>query len=151
MACFPPLRLVPRGALLTIAAAVALGFGAPSCAKDSEKSEASTLVRLVTELRMADNAHKRAPLDRLRSMPCSAPRVCQARDACARAFEHHVRGVELGARIRNLLASSDAGPPPPNQDPEALLLEMNLEVEEGRKLMPDCEERVASLRSRHRL
>lgn len=124
---------------------------AASCAKNVEKRETAILVRTVTALRAADNAHKTAPLEQLRSMPCSAPAVCQARDACIEAFEHHVRGVQLGARLRNELAQHDAASPPAAHDTAALLLEMNVEVEEGRKLMPDCEQRVASLRIRHRL
>ena len=148
MPCFSPVRRFAQTTLFPIATVASLGLSMGGCTQNSEKSEASTLIRLVTELRMADNARKRAPLDRLQAMSCSAPSICETRDACVRAFKHHVRGVELGAQLRSGLGSDAAAPP---QDPEALLLEMNVEVEEGRKLMPDCEQRVASLRSRHRL
>lgn len=118
-----------------------------SCGRDAAKNEASTLVRIVTELRMADNDGKRGPLEQLRAMDCHNGEVRKVRDDCVKAFDHHVRGVELGARLKQHL-DRDAGLP---EEPTALLLEMNLEVEEGRKAMPSCEQGVANLRRQHKL
>lgn len=67
-----------------------------SCGRDAAKNEASTLVRIVTELRMADNDGKRGPLEQLRAMDCHNGEVRKVRDDCVKAFDHHVRGVELG-------------------------------------------------------
>ncbi len=132
---------------LTIAAGVTLA--ALSCTSAKGKEEAANVVRVVTELRMADNDRKRGPLEHLRSLPCKTTEVCEARDACVEAFAHHVRGVEIGARLKSRLAQ-DASPDRPDDD-AALLLEMNVEVEEGRKAMPLCEQRVAALRRQHKL
>jgi hypothetical protein len=131
---------------VTIVAAVLLACVA-SCGRDSSKKEASALVRVVTDLRMADNERKRSPLEQLRAMTCHDPEVCKVRDACVQAFDHHVRGVELGARLRQHL-DRDAGTP---EERAALLLEMNLEVEDGQKAMPFCEQGVADLRRKHKL
>jgi hypothetical protein len=124
-------------------------FAAFSCTPTQGKEEAANVVRVVTDLRMADNENKRSPLEHLRSLPCKTTEVCETRNACVEAFEHHVRGVELGARLKNRL-TQDASPVRPDDD-AALLLEMNLEVEEGRKAMPLCEQKVAALRRQHKL
>jgi hypothetical protein len=138
---------------VTIIFAACLAILFTACNEKYEKDEAANVVRVVTNLRMADNDHKQGPLDQLRTLPCKSKEVCEARDACVQAFDHHVRGLQLGARLRRKLGSdASAGPEAgAEDDATALLLEMNLEVEEGRKAMPTCEQRVASLRRRHRL
>jgi hypothetical protein len=123
-----------------------------SCKGDPARDEAANLVRLVSDLRDAPNHAKRAPLDRLASMPCSFPDVCAARDACIDAFRHHVRGMELGASLHASLDGSapDAG----THDSTALgirLLEMNVEIEEANARMPLCDEKIASLRVAHKV
>lgn len=150
------------------------------------------LVRIVTELRLAPNDQKRPPLERLRSFSCTVPKVCAAKSACLDAFDHHVRGIELGHRLRANLsdnrknshtrpetgavvhplpdvqsdgqsdAQSDvqfnvhtdrqerpvaAATAMSDDEKTALLLEMNLEVEDGRRLMPRCDEAMSTLRS----
>jgi len=134
---------------ITLALAITLPLG--GCHENSEKGEAANLVRVITDLRMADNDHKQAPLDQLRALPCTADDVCEARNLCVQAFDHHVKGLRLGARLRKRLGDAGSAEAGPDEDATALLLEMNLEVEEGRKAMPDCEQRVASLRRKHRL
>ena len=115
------------------------------CGGGAAKAEAANLVRLVTELREAPNQLKRGPLDRLAAMPCTAKDVCEARDACSDAYRHHVRGIELGARIRGALDGPDAA----SAGPEELgfrLLEMNAEIEAAKDRMPNCDDRVMALR-----
>ena len=123
-----------------------------SCSHDPARDQASPLVRVVTELRMAPNEAKRAPLERLRGLPCTHEDICAAKNSCVEAFDHHVRGIELGLSLR---ASLDGGSPRPSSSASgelsALLLEMNVEVEEGRRRMTDCDERMAALRRKHRL
>lgn len=139
--------------LVTIVFAACLALRLVACNENSEKGEAANIVRVVTDLRMADNDQKQGPLDQLRTLPCKSKEVCGTRDACVQAFDHHVRGLQLGARLRRMLGSDASAVPEAgiDDDAAALLLEMNLEVEEGRKAMPTCEQRVASLRRRHRL
>ncbi len=139
-------NIVTPHLLVTIHTAILLVCVA-SCDRDSGRSEASALVRIVTDLRMADNERKRDPLEQLRRLTCQDRQVRTVRDACVQAFDHHVRGVELGARLRQTL-DRDAGTP---EERAALLLEMNLEVEDGKKTMPLCEQGVADLRRQHRL
>lgn len=131
---------------MVLALCTCLGAGQlTACSDNTEKSESATLLRVVSDLQQADNDRKRPQLERLRAVPCTKPEVCKARDACVDAFEHHVRGVELGQSLRVQL---DAGG---DRDPAALLLEMNVEVEAGRAAMPSCETGVASLRRKHKL
>lgn len=130
---------------------VCLGLSlACSCRGDPARDEAATLVRLVTDLREAPNPAKRGPLDRLQAMKCSFPDVCEARAACADAFQHHVRGVELGARMHERPDASA-----PDQDDSSTLtmrlLEMNIEIEEGNQRMPLCEEKMAGIRVAHKI
>lgn len=151
-----------------------------STASSNEQLETLQLVRVVTELRLAPNDQKRPPLERLRSLSCTASKVCAAKSACLDAFDHHVQGVEIGHRLRAILAYDSQTPPKPgvvvqplrdslsdaqSDEPSdvqsdrqdrpafsdgekaALLIKMNFEVEEGRRLMPRCNEAMGQLRS----
>ncbi|MCU0694587.1 MAG: hypothetical protein MUF54_24670 [Polyangiaceae bacterium] len=122
------------------------------CSGDPARDEASAVVRVVTELRMASNDQKAIPLERLRRLACAHAHVRQTRDACVAAFQHHVRGVALG---RQLGAALDGGAPTGvaagGPDLTAQLVEMNLEIEEASRLLPECEALMAALRRRHRL
>ncbi len=118
-----------------------------SCRGDPAKDQAAALVRLVSDLRDAPNAAKRGPLDRLQAMTCSFSDVCEAQAACVDAYKHHVHGIEIGAHLHDVDASA------PGQDESTgltmRLLEMNLEIEEGKSRMPLCEEKMAALRVAH--
>jgi hypothetical protein len=104
----------------------------------------------VEQLRNASNEHKSQPLETLRGCRCSTPELQGARDACIDAYSHHVLGVQIGQRIRASLdgASDSAVSAAPLQQQ---LLEMNLEIEEGRARMPLCDERVVQLRLKYKL
>jgi hypothetical protein len=138
----------PRRTSPAVVGIIAL-LAACSCRGDPARDQASTLVRLVNDLREAPNPAKRGPLDRLKSMTCSFPDVCEAQAACVDAFQHHVHGIELGAQLHAVDASA------PDQDESAglamRLLEMNLEIEEGKARMPLCEEKMAALRVAHKV
>ena len=122
------------------------------CADRSATTEAARLQLSVGALREATNERKDQPLDALRKLSCSHADVCAARDACVDAFSHHVRGITLGGNIRHRL-DSDAGIEA-MADMAALqqqLLEMNLEIEEGRERMPLCDSRMTELRLQYKL
>ncbi len=135
---------MPACSLFLVALLAAL-FG---CADPRPKAEAAALAHCVDQLRLADNDHKNQPLANLRSLGCTVPDVCAARDACVDAYAHHVRGIELGHTIKKALdqdadSGTDAGPSGPAL--QQLLLEMNIEIEEGNQRMPLCDQRVTEL------
>lgn len=119
---------------------------------DSSRAEASSLLRLVDDLRSAPNDAKRVPLDRLRAAPCTAAEVCAVRDACADAFSHHVRATDITAEIRMRM---EPGPAPlsgaDRDDLTRKLLEANIELEQGQELMAACDSRVTDLRIKRKL
>jgi hypothetical protein len=137
--------LEPAAVLLLVASAPLLG-----CTEGRDREEAASLVRVLDELRAAPNEAKRAPLERLRALVCHAGDAREARAACLDAFDHHVRGVELGARLR---AAVDAGVTDAagSEDLSRMILQMNVEIEEARERMPACEGAVASIRIRRKL
>lgn len=143
-------HLFASAARLTRAlAAPALLASLLGCADGRAKSEAAAILRQVDLLRMADNHAKRQPLDQLRALPCTAPDRCDARDRCAAAFHHHVRGVELSTEVEHALK---AGIAPDSRDEIARkLLEASVENEQGQHAMPACEKAVADLRVKFRL
>jgi len=106
---------------------------------------------------MADNSSKRAPLEQLRGLSFNNDRIPadegvalgETRDACVSAFDHHVRGVEIGTDLRSRMAGDAASES--LESKAAMLLEMNMEIEEGKRLMPLCDERVSVLRKHHRI
>jgi hypothetical protein len=109
-------------------------------------------VRVVTDLRMASNDQKAIPLERLRKLTCAHAHVSQARDACAAAFQHLVRGVALGRQLGAALDGGvSTGVVAAGAELTVQLVEMNLEIEEARRLTPECEALMAALRRRHRL
>jgi len=144
-----PSALLPvRVSIAALGVAAALLTGCP----DSGKAEASSLVRIVDDLRSAPNDAKRAPLDRLRAAPCTAPDVCAVRDACVDAFSHHVRATDMTAEIRKRM---EPGPAPlsgpDREDLARKLLEANIELEQGKELMAACDSRTTDLRIRRKL
>ena len=120
-----------------------------SCNPSPGADDAVSFVRALTELRMASNEQKRGPLEQLRGVFCVNVDVCEARDACVDAYEHHVRGVESGVTLRNRL-DADLGFGQTDAM-SALLLEMNIEIEEGKRLMPLCEQRVSAIRKKYKI
>ncbi|HNS95750.1 MAG TPA: hypothetical protein PLJ27_09010 [Polyangiaceae bacterium] len=129
--------------------AITIGLGvvsaASACKHSTDKTEATDILRVINNLRMADNDQKRAPLEHLKSLPCSTTETCQAQKNCIVAFEHHVRGTELGQRLKARLQQQ------PTDDQAAMLLEMNIEIEEGKRAMPACEQQVTTLRKRYKI
>ena len=123
------------------------------CADSHQKAEAASVLRLIDTIRMAPVGAKRHPLDQLRSSSCSAADVCAARDACLSAFSHQVRASQLTSEIQSALRSAgDAALPEQEREPLAhKLVEANVENEQGRLLMPDCERAVTNLRIRRKL
>jgi hypothetical protein len=119
------------------------------CADGKAKSEAAAILRQVDALRMVANDAKRQPFEQLRALPCSGPDRCEARDHCTASFSHHLRGLELSAQVERALK---AGIPQDRRDEIArMLLEANVENEQGQQAMPACERAVADLRIKYRL
>ncbi len=126
-----------------------------SCGRAKERTEAFQVLTAIEALRAAPNADKRGPLDRLRASPCDVDAICAVKTACVDAFAHHAHGVEIGQRLKSRLdARPDAAANSLEQEPPELaaeLLHMNVEIEEGRALMPACEALTAKLRIAYKL
>ena len=75
------------------------GCGRP----DRERYEAAKVLRALEVVRAAPNEAKRRPADELAHEPCSSPIVCGARDRCADAYQHLVRGTEAALRVKGEL------------------------------------------------
>ncbi len=141
----------PRSRALPLAVAVACALASIGCG-DKTKAESASLLRLVDDLRLASNAAKREPLERLRATPCTAPELCAVRDACVDAWSHHVRANELSAEIRKRIEPGPAPlSAPDREDLARKLLEANIELEQGKELMATCDSRVADLRIKRKL
>jgi len=121
------------------------------CQQQKARNETAVLLTNLDQLRTATNERKREPLEKLKSSTCTDTDVCLAKEACAQAFEHHVRSVELGSRLKTSLDSNPSPSPSEREAMRASLLEANIEIEEGQRAMPDCESRIAELRLKHRL
>ena len=127
-----------------VVTALTLGGCRTSAGSDQAQAEATHLLRVLTQLRAADNAAKRPILEQLKATACTDVAVCEAKSACVKAFEYHVRGVELGQKLRGDLDSPGASPLSADAR-TALLLEMNVQIEDGKTHMPKCDEALRGL------
>lgn len=128
---------------------IALAFC--GCGRSAERAESARLIQVVDELRLAPNAAKHQALERLHQVACSHQLVCEAKQACADAYSHHVRGLAIGQHIREALDSEPDRAAAAGFDLGLRLQQMDHEIEQGRVSMPLCDERVARLRIRHKL
>lgn len=126
------------GALLAFACA-ALG-----CARDP-KVEAVPIVHAVEELREATREDRPVLLARLRSLPCTDPRVCALRNGCVQAYEHVVRAEQGVEKTRREVERGDAS----TESPEQLLLLLDQSQRElglGKEGATRCADDEAALR-----
>ena len=140
----------PRINVATTALATWLFTAATSCSTTQTNSDATDVINIVAKLRLAANDQKRQPLEQLRNHQCRQSDVCDTRRACLEAYEHHVRGTEIGATLKQLIENSRSTEDRVTNADQytAMLIEMNVEVEEARMLMPVCDQHVAELSHR---
>lgn len=133
-------------------AAVILATLAIAACDSGERREAAVLVVAVERFRMADNARKPASVDALRAVPCAAPEVCRARDACLASAEATAKALRLKSEVEQGLSAIEKGALS-KESPEARALPQKLDsaemlLKEGFQELPRCEEQVASLKRR---
>lgn len=69
-----------------------------------------SLTEHIDRLRRANNADKRAALERLIAAPCEGPDACGLKDLCVRAYQTHQRVLDAIGTMK-ALAERDAAPP----------------------------------------
>lgn len=94
------------------------------------------MVQAVRALRDADNDAKAPRLAALRSMPCSAPDVCELKNECVAAYELYLAGLDAVRAVKKSL-DSDAGADEAKKAGE-LLESAQKDVEGGRKKAERC-------------
>jgi hypothetical protein len=115
------------------------------------RREAARVSRAVDVLRGAPNPEKAPRLVALRAVECTAPDVCEVKEACVRAYERHLAAVE-GSRAARRAVTADAAL---DQDAAGAAAELTTrsqaELEKGKELNRRCLALQGALRRRHRL
>lgn len=72
-----------------------------ACGRSSREvqGEFSRIARAIDGLRSAENEHKTQMIQPLRAAPCV--HLCALRDGCIRAYETHIRALDLTERARS--------------------------------------------------
>jgi hypothetical protein len=132
----------------SLALALALAAGTSACT--STKRESASLVTAVDRYRKAAMSAKAPLADALDAVPCTAPEVCAAKEACVGSSRPTVKGVALKAEVETALAALHGGKL--TQDEAASLgLAQKLDqatqlLEEGQVRLSVCEARITALR-----
>lgn len=126
----------------------------PAC-DSGERREAEQLVAAVDRYRRADNPGKPAAVDALRAVPCSAPDVCRARDACLASADATARALRLKSEVEQGLAAIERDAMP-KDTPEAQALPAKLDeaealLKEGFERLGPCDEQLMALKRRLRI
>lgn len=82
-----------------------------ACRSDREREHQAHVLLLadhIDRLRTADNAQKRAPLERLTALPCEGADACALKELCARAYGVHQAALDAIEALRGE-AARDAG------------------------------------------
>jgi len=117
--------------------------------QERERAEASKVLHALDVVRAAPNEHKRRPADELASTPCSSPVVCGARDSCAEAYQHLVRGTEAALRVKSELDKLEKDPPGGPDKMAELSNELDradTEINGARDSLQRCEEAASLMR-----
>lgn len=142
------------GAIALRLATIAATCSAVGC-PDDHRGEAAEVLRAIDAARDASGVARRGPVDALAHVPCSAPDVCRARDACADAFAHFAAGAEAEARVRaSMRALAADGGALPAERLSALDAELDAaqrEVDAARAGLDACERESRALRRAHAL
>jgi hypothetical protein len=132
---------------------VVLALLAASCS--SAKQEASSLVAAVDRFHRAENIDKPDRATAITLVACSDPTVCEAKAACQTATKATADALILKADVETKLAEVRRGALSKTDDAvQALpgkLDEAGRLLGEGRKAMPDCDQKILVLRSRYDL
>lgn len=141
--------------IAAIAAGVVLAAAALVACDHDARQEAAQLVEAVDRFRKADNPGKPATLATLRAVPCSAPDVCRARDACLASAEATSKALRLKSEVEQGLAAVESGALARESDAARALPgkldEAESLLKEGFGALPACDDQIMAIKRRHRL
>ncbi len=131
---------------------VAAWLAIPACTAGS-RQEAAQVAEAMARFRKADNASKPAMVGTLRAVKCSAPDVCQARDACLASAEATAKSLRLKSEIELAIAAIDAGTLA-KDSPQAQGLALKLDetstlLDEGFAALPACDDQILALKRKY--
>lgn len=122
--------------------------------ESSERREAERLADAVARFRRASNEEEPSTAAALRAVPCTVDEVCRARDTCLHAADLIARSLRLRDDVTVGLAMVDAGKWTVGSAEARGLAEKLDEAErvlqEGFQGLPDCDERMQSVKRRYR-
>ena len=109
----------------------------------------------VERFRRADNPSKPATVESLRTIQCSAPDVCRARDACLASAEATSRALKLKAEVEQGLLAIERDAMAKTSD-EARQLPYKLDeaeglLKEGFERLGPCDDQVMALKRKHHI
>lgn len=122
---------------------------------DNDRQDAATVLSAIHRFRTAPNESLPAMVDALKTTPCKAAEVCQARDECVTVGEMTAKALRLKTEVEQGLADLDAGKITVDS-PEALSFEKKLDdasaaLKAGHDGLPRCDAAVQSLKRRYSL
>ena len=131
---------------------VAAWLAIPACTAGS-RQEAAQVAEAMDRFRKADNASKPAKVGTRRAVKCSAPDVCQARDACLASAEATAKSLRLKSEIELAIAAIDAGTLA-KDSPQAQGLALKLDetstlLDEGFAALPACDDQILALKRKY--
>jgi len=117
------------------------------------RQEAAQVAEAMDRFRKADNASKPAMVGTLRAVKCSAPDVCQVRDACLASAEATAKSLRLKSEIELAIAAIDAGTLA-KDSPQAQGLALKLDetstlLDEGFAALPACDDQILALKRKY--
>jgi hypothetical protein len=132
---------------------VLLALFCASCS--SAKQEAASLVAAVDRFHRAENVDKPARVSALATVACTDPGVCEAKAVCVAATRATAEALVLKADVEVKLEGLQRGVLSKTDDAIQALPEKLDEagrlLDEGRKAMPSCDQKILVLRGRYDL
>jgi hypothetical protein len=125
-----------------------------SCAGEEEQElrrEAARVSRAVDVLRAAPNTQKSPRLAALQATACQAQDVCDTKQACVVAYQHHLAAI-AGTRAASHAVNAEEALSPDAARAAAELAERSeAELEKGKELNRKCLALQGQLRRKYRL
>ncbi|MDB4946343.1 MAG: hypothetical protein JWP97_5877 [Labilithrix sp.] len=135
--------------LVVLALATIASLAVTGC-RGSDKQQAAQVSEAMDRFRKAPNAAKPDLVAPLRAVPCRAPDVCRARDACLVSAEATARALVLKNEVERAIADLDAGKlAKESAEAQALgtkLGESSRLLDEGFAGLASCDDQVMALR-----
>jgi hypothetical protein len=125
-----------------------------SCAGEEEQElrrEAARVSRAVDVLRASPNAQKPPRLAALQATACQAPDVCEMKQACIVAYQHHLAAIAGTRAAAHAANTEDALTPDAARAAAELTERSEAELEKGKDLNRKCLALQGGLRRKYRL